>query len=119
MIPFKIQTANWPTDANETWWQNGDNDDDVDDKEEEQEEEKENDDDDDVDGAVGASNDDDDDDYSGDGVDVDLGCVSLLKSMMQVKNPDNYDFSLRSPGSKLKGIIFHSFPFRRYPGLKE
>ena len=89
MIPFKTQTANWPTDANETWWQNGDNDgdiDDVDDKEEEQEEE--NYDDDDVDGAVGASNDDDDDDYSDDGGDVDLGNVSLRKSMMQIKNPD-------------------------------
>ena len=48
MIPETL-TANWPTDANKTWWQNGDNDDDVDDKEEEEEE---NDDDDDVDGAV-------------------------------------------------------------------
>ena len=69
MIPFKTQAANWPTDANETWWQNGDNDDDDD-------------------GAVGASNDDDDDDYSDDGGDVDLGNVSLRKSMMQIKNPD-------------------------------
>ena len=137
MIPFKTQTANWPTDANETWWQNGDNDDDVDDvddkveeeeeeeeaeeEEEEEEEKEEENDDDDVDGAVGASNDDDDDDYSDDGG-VDLGCVSLQKSMMQIKNPDNWDFALRKetmPGSKLKGIIFHSFPFRRNPGLKE
>ena len=69
MIPFKTQAANWPTDANETWWQNGDNDDDDD-------------------GAVGASNDDDDDDDSDDGGDVDLGYVSLRKSMMQIKNPD-------------------------------
>ena len=68
MILFKNLTANWPTDANETWWQNGDNDDnvdDVDDKEEEEEVEEhgdDDDDDDDVDGGVGASSDDDDDD---------------------------------------------------------
>ena len=51
MIPFKTLTAKWPTDANETWWQNGDNDninvDDVDDKEEEEEEHDDDDDDDD------------------------------------------------------------------------
>ena len=66
MIIFKTLTANWTTDANETWWQNGDtddNDDDVDDKEEEEEEEEEEEDgDDDVDGGVGASSNDDDDD---------------------------------------------------------
>ena len=68
MILFKNLTANWPTDGNETWWQNGDNDDnvdDVDDKEEEEEVEEhgdDDDDDDDVDGGVGASSDDDDDD---------------------------------------------------------
>ena len=34
--------------------------------------------------------------YSDDGGDVDLGCVSLLKSkIMQIKNPDNLGFSLR------------------------
>ena len=49
---FKTLTANWPTDANETWWQNGDDDDDDDDddvdnvdnkggEEEEEEEEEE------------------------------------------------------------------------------
>ena len=60
MILFKTLTANWTTDANETWWQNGDTDDnvhDVDDKDEEEE-----DDDDDVDGGVGASSSGDDDD---------------------------------------------------------
>ena len=66
IIIIKTLTANWPTDANETWWQNGDNDDnvdDVDDKEEEEvEEHDDDDDDDDVDGGVGASSDDDDDD---------------------------------------------------------
>ena len=46
MIPFKTLTGNWPADANETWWQNGDNDDNADD----------------VDSGVGASSDDDDDD---------------------------------------------------------
>ena len=51
MISFKTLTGNWPADANETWWQNGDNDDNADD----------------VDGGVGASSDDDDD------VDVDEG----------------------------------------------
>ena len=64
MIPFKTQTANWPTDANETWWQNGDNDDNVDDVDDKEEKEEENDDDDDdadVDSGVGASSDDDDD----------------------------------------------------------
>ena len=81
MIPETL-TENWQTYANKTWWQNGDNDDDVDDKTEEEE----NDDGDDIDGAVGASNDDDDDDYSDDGGDVDLGYVSLRKSMMQIKN---------------------------------
>ena len=66
MIIFKTLTANWTTDANETWWQNGNNDDnvddvdDVDDKEEEEEEEEDGDDD--VDGGVGASSNDDDDD---------------------------------------------------------
>ena len=38
MIPFKTLIANWPTDANETWWQNDyydDNVNDVDDKEDE------------------------------------------------------------------------------------
>ena len=35
-------------------------------------------------------NDDDDDDSDDDGGDVNLGCVSLLKSkIMQIKNPDN------------------------------
>ena len=85
MIPETL-TANWPTYANKTWWHNGDNDDDVDDVDDKEEEQEENDDDDDVDGAVGASNDDDDDDYSDDGGDVDLGYVSLRKSMMQIKN---------------------------------
>ena len=59
------------------------------------------------DGGVGASDDDDDDDdvvvddgddddSDDDGGDVDLGCVSLLKSkIMQIKNPDNLGFSLR------------------------
>jgi len=47
---FKTLTANWPTDANETWWQNGDDDDDnVDDVHNEEEEEEEDDDDDDDD----------------------------------------------------------------------
>ena len=91
MIPLKTQSANWSADANDTWWQIGDNDDDVDDVDDKEEEEEEENDDDDVDGAVGASNDDDDDDddYSDDGGDVHLGCVSLLKSMRQIKNPDN------------------------------
>ena len=56
MIIFKTLTANWTTDANETWWQNGDNgdnDDDVDDKEEEEEEEEED---------ASSSDDDDDED---------------------------------------------------------
>ena len=64
MIPFKTLTANWPTDANETWRQNGDNDDNVDDVDDKEEKEEENDDDDDdadVDSGVGASSDDDDD----------------------------------------------------------
>ena len=64
MIPFKTLTANWPTDAQETWWQNGDNDDNVDDVDDKEEKEEENDDDDDdagVDSGVGASSDDDDD----------------------------------------------------------
>ena len=67
MIPFKTLTANWPTDTNETWRQNGDNDadddnfDDVDDKEEKEEENDDDDDDADVDSGVGASSDDDDD----------------------------------------------------------
>ena len=63
MIPFKILTANWPTDANETWRQNGDNDDNVDDVDDKEEEEENDDDDDDadVDSGVGASSDDDDD----------------------------------------------------------
>ena len=64
MIRFKTQTANWPTDANETWRQNGDNDDNVDDVDDKEEKEEENDDDDDdadVDSGVGASSDDDDD----------------------------------------------------------
>ena len=53
IIIIKTLTANWPTDANETWWQNGDNDDnddnvdDVDDKEEKEVEEHDDDDDDD------------------------------------------------------------------------
>ena len=50
------------------------------------------------DGGVGASDDDDDDNdvIVDDGGDVDLGCVSLLKSkIMQIKNPDHWDFSLR------------------------
>ena len=55
MIPFKTLTANWPTDADETWWQNGDNDDNVDDVDDKEEDD---DDDDDVDGGVGASSDD-------------------------------------------------------------
>ena len=61
MIPFKILTANWPTDVNETWRQNGDNDDNVDDIDDKEEKEEENDDDDDdadVDSGVGASCDD-------------------------------------------------------------
>ena len=65
MILFKTLTANWRTDVNETWRQNGDNDDNVDDVDDKEEKEEENDDDDDdadVDSGVGASSDDDDDD---------------------------------------------------------
>ena len=61
MILFKTLTANWTTDANETWWQNGDtadNVDDVDDKEEKEDENDDDDDDADVDSGVGASSDD-------------------------------------------------------------
>ena len=64
MILFKTLTANWRTDVNEIWWQNGDNDDNVDDVDDKEEKEEENDDDDDdagVDSGVGASSDDDDD----------------------------------------------------------
>ena len=61
MIPFKTLTANWTTEANETWRQNGDNDDNADDKEEKEEEETDDDDDTDVDGGVGASSDNDHD----------------------------------------------------------
>ena len=65
IIIIKTLTANWPTDANETWWQNGDNDDNVDDVDDKEEKEEENDDDDDdadVDSGIGARSDDDDDD---------------------------------------------------------
>ena len=62
MIIFKTLTANWTTDANETWWQNGDNDDNDDDVDDKEEKEEEEDGDDDVDGGVGASSNDDDDD---------------------------------------------------------
>ena len=62
MILFKTLTANWTTDAYETWWQNGDTDDNVDDVDDKDEEEEDDDDDDDVDGEVGASSSDDDDD---------------------------------------------------------
>ena len=64
IIIIKTLTANWPTDANETWWQNGDNDDNVDDVDDKEEKEEENDDDDDdadVDSGIGARSDDDDD----------------------------------------------------------
>ena len=46
MIPFIKNPDNWPTDANETWWQNGyydDNVNDVDDEEEEHDDDDDND----------------------------------------------------------------------------
>ena len=86
MIPFKTLTANWPTDANETWWQNCDNDDNVDDVDDKQEEEEE-DDDDDVDGD--SSNDDDDDD--------DQCCRSTLPD-----NPGDFRFWTVSPGLQIR-----------------
>ena len=71
---FKTPTANWPTDANETWRQNDANDDNFDDVDDKEEKEEENDDDDDdagVDSGVGASSDDDDDDVVDDDDDED------------------------------------------------
>ena len=107
MIIFKTLTANWTTDANETWWQNGDNDDnddDFDDKEEveeeeeEEEEEQEEDDDDDVDhGGVGASSNDDDDDE-------DDQCCQLCGIIRE-----NPDFGPYLPVSRLEYEISRIF----------
>ena len=101
----EISAAKLISDANETWWQNGDNYDDnvndVDDKEEEEEEEEEEDDDDDDDDLVvydsddddGDDDDDDDDDDdnddSDDSGDVDPGGLFFTKIQDQIKNPDH------------------------------
>ena len=76
MIPFKTLTANWPTDANETWRQNSDNDDNVDDVDDKEEKEEENDDDD--DDVV----DDDDDDEDDDNVHDSDDCGDFCKMLM-------------------------------------
>ena len=67
MIPFKTLIANWPTDANETWWQNGYYDDNVDDVDDEEEEH----DDDDNDHDDHDDDDEDDDDHVNDDYDDD------------------------------------------------
>ena len=85
MIPFKTLTANWPTDANETWRQkmmkknddnDDDNDDNVDDVDDKEEKEEENDDDD--DDVVDDDDDDEDDDNVHDSDDRGDFCKMLM-----------------------------------------
>ena len=72
MIPFIKNPDNWPTDANETWWQNGYYDDNVDDVDHEEEEH----DDDDNDDDDNDDDDDDDDDINDDYDDDDDGVAT-------------------------------------------
>ena len=61
-------------------------------------------------------NDDDNNDDSDDGGDFDPGCVSLLNSKIRSKIWIIKIFRWEKKRCIQKGNIFHSFPFRRYPG---